>query len=129
MLVSEIGVDMSVFPTVKHLYSWAGCCPRNDGSGGKIKSTRISRAGAYLKPLLVQVANALVRSEKHPEFSDRYRRIKARRGHKKAIIAVCHMILVTGWNILSRLIDYLLILLISVLVCSATLEPIRYSLL
>lgn len=101
-LISEIGVDMSVFPTAKHLCSWAGCCPRNDGSGGKIKSTRISR----VKPLLVQVANALIKSNKHPEFKERYRRIKARRGHKKAIIAVCRMILVAVWNILSKLEPY-----------------------
>ena len=106
-LISEIGVDMSVFPTAKHLCSWAGCCPRNDGSGGKVKSRRISRAGAYLKPLLVQVANALIKSNKNPEFKERYRRIKARRGHKKAIIAVCRMILVAVWNILSKLEPYI----------------------
>jgi transposase len=52
-VLSEIGADMSVFPTAKNLCSWAGCCPRNDKSGTKFKSTRISRAGAYLKPLLV----------------------------------------------------------------------------
>lgn len=80
--------------------------PRNDGSGGKIKSTRISRAGSYLKPLLVQVSNALIRSKKHPEFSERYRRLKARRGHKKAIIAICRMLLTAIWNILSKLVPY-----------------------
>lgn len=105
-LISEIGVDMSVFPTAKHLCSWAGCCPRNDSSGGKVKSTRISRAGAYLKPLLVKIANALIKSNKNPEFKERYRRIKARRGHKKAIIAVCRMILVAVWNIRSKLEPY-----------------------
>lgn len=73
--------------------SWAGYCPHNDQSGGKCKSTRISRAGAYIKPLLVQIANALIQSDKHPEFKERYRRIKARRGHKKAIIAICRMFL------------------------------------
>ena len=101
-LISEIGVDMSVFPTAKHLASWAGCCPRNDQSGGKAKSTRISRAGVYLKPLLVQVANAIVKSDKHLEFRDRYRRIKSRRGHKKAIIAICRMLLTAIWNILTK---------------------------
>lgn len=105
-LLSEIGGDMSVFPTAKNLCSWAGCCPRNDQSGGKVKSTRISRAGTYLKPLLVQVANALIRSRKHPEFGQRYRRIKARRGHKKAIIAVCKMLLTAIWNILTKLVPY-----------------------
>jgi len=105
-VVSEIGVDMSVFPTAKNLCSWAGCCPRNDQSGGKRKSTRISRAGVYLKPLLVQVANAVVKSDKYPEFKERYRRLKARRGHKKAIIAVCRMLLTAIWNILSKLEPY-----------------------
>jgi transposase len=101
-IISEIGVDMSVFPTAKNLCSWAGCCPRNDQSGGKRKSTRISRAGVYLKPLLVQLANAVVSSDKYPEINDRFRRIKARRGHKKAIIAVCRMLLTAIWNILSK---------------------------
>lgn len=105
-IISEIGVDMSVFPTSKHLVSWAGCCPRNDRSAKSVKSTRISRAGSFLKPLLVQVANALLKAKKHPEFKERYRRIKARRGHKKAIIAVCRMILTAIRNILSKLEPY-----------------------
>ena len=105
-IISEIGADMSVFPTAKNLCSWAGCCPRNDKSGGKSKSTRISRAGVYLKPLLVQLANAVVKSDKYPEFKERYRRIKAHRGHSKAIIAVCRMILTAIWNILSKLEPY-----------------------
>ena len=97
---------MSIFPTAKNLVSWAGCCPRNDQSNHKIKSTRISRAGSYLKPVLVQVANALIKSKKHPEFTTRYRRIKARRGHKKAIIAICRMILTAIWHILTDLKPY-----------------------
>lgn len=105
-LISEIGADMSVFPSAKHLVSWAGCCPRNDQSSKKVKSTRISRAGVYLKPLLVQVANAVIKSDKYPECKERYRRIKARRGHKKAIIAVCRMLLTAIWNILSKLEPY-----------------------
>lgn len=105
-LISEIGVDMSVFPSAKHLVSWAGCCPRNDQSNKKVKSTRISRAGCYLKPLLVQIANAVIKSDKYPECKDRYRRIKARRGHKKAIIAVCRMLLTAIWNVLSKLEPY-----------------------
>lgn len=105
-ILSEIGPDMSVFPSSKNLVSWAGCCPRNDQSAKKVKSTRISRAGCYLKPLLVQVANALLSSKKHPEFKERYRRIKAHRGHKKAIIAVCKMLLTAIWNILSKLEPY-----------------------
>lgn len=90
---SEIGGDMSVFPTAKNLVSWAGYCPRNDQSNHKIKSTRLSRAGSYLKPVVVQAANTLVKAKKHPEFAVRYRRIKARRRQKKVIIAVCRMLL------------------------------------
>ena len=105
-VLSEIGADMSVFPTAKNLVSWAGCCPRNDQSNHKIKSTRISHAGSYFKPVLVQVANALVKSKKHPEFTAHYRRIKARRGHKKAIIAICLMLLTAIWHILTDLKPY-----------------------
>lgn len=105
-ILSEIGADMSVFPTSKHLVSWAGCCPRNDSSAQKVKSTRISRAGSFLKPLLVQIANALLNSKEHTEFRERYRRIKARRGHKKAIVAICRMLLTAIWNILSKLEPY-----------------------
>jgi transposase len=105
-ILSEIGPDMSVFPSSKNLVSWAGCCPRNDQSANKVKSTRISRAGCYLKPLLVQIANALLKSKKHPEFKERYHRIKTRRGHKKAIVAICKMLLTAIWNILSKLEPY-----------------------
>lgn len=105
-ILSEIGPDMSVFPTSKHLVSWAGCCPRNDRSARRTKATRISRAGHCLKPLLVQIANALLRSNEHPEFKHRYRRIKANRGHKKAIIALCKMFLTAIWNVLSKVEPY-----------------------
>jgi hypothetical protein len=101
LILSEIGSDMSVFPTAKNLVSWAGCCPRNDKSAKHVKSTRIAQSGCYLKPLLVQVANALLHSNKHPEFTERYRRIKSHRGHKKAMIAICKMLLTAIWNILS----------------------------
>lgn len=70
-IISEIGGDMSVFPTAKHLCSWAGLSPQNNESAGKKKSVRISRAGVYIKPLLVQCANAIAQSEKHPEIRGR----------------------------------------------------------
>lgn len=97
---------MSVFPSAKHLVSWAGCCPRNDQSNKRIKSTRISCAGNYIKPILVQAANSLLRSKKHPEITGRYKRIKSHRGHKKAIIAICRMHLTAIWHILSDLKSY-----------------------
>jgi transposase len=60
-VISEIGVNMDVFPTAKHLCSWAGLTPTNNESSGKKKSVRISRAGCYIKPLLVQCATAVVK--------------------------------------------------------------------
>lgn len=105
-ILSEIGPDMSVFLSSKPLVSWAGCCPRNNQSNSKVKSRRISTAGSYLKPILVQVANALIKSKKHPEFKERYHRIKSHRGHKKAVIAVCKMLLTAIWNMLSKLEPY-----------------------
>ncbi len=101
-IIGEIGVDMSVFPTSKHLCSWAGLTPQNNESAGKKKTTRISRAGAYIKPLLVQCANAAVKSNKHPEIRNRYLALKKRRGHKKAIIAIARMLLTAIYNILKK---------------------------
>ena len=101
-VISEIGVDMSVFPSAKHLCSWAGVAPQSNESGGKKKSSRVSRAGVYIKPLLVQCANAAVKSNKHPEIKNRYQAIKKRRGHKRAIIAIARMLLIAVYNILKK---------------------------
>ena len=101
-IIAEIGVDMSVFPTVKHLCSWAGLVPQNNESAGKKKTTRITRAGAYIKPLLVQCALAVCKSDKHPEIKSRYLALKKRRGHKKAIIAICRMLLTAIYAILKK---------------------------
>lgn len=101
-ILAEIGVDMSVFPTSKHLCSWAGLTPQNNESAGKKKTTRISRAGAYIKPLLVQCALTVCRSSKHPEIKNRYLALKKRRGHKKAIIAIARMMLTAIYNILKK---------------------------
>ncbi len=101
-ILSEIGADMSVFPTSEHLCSWAGLTPQNNESAGKKKTTRISRAGAYLKPLLVQCACAIVKSNKHPEIRNRYLALKKHRGHKKAIIAISRMLLTAIYNILKK---------------------------
>ena len=96
-VVSEIGSNMDVFPTAKHLCSWAGLTPTNNESAGKKKSVRISRAGCYIKPLLVQCATAVVKSEKHPEIRNRYLRIKQRRGHKGPLLLLqeCFLLLFT----------------------------------
>ena len=101
-IISEIGVDMSVFPTSKHLCSWAGLTPQNNESAGKKKTTRISRAGTYIKPLLVQCALCAIRKKSNPEIRNRYNNIKKRRGHKKAIIAIARMLLTAIYNILKK---------------------------
>lgn len=101
-IISEIGVNMDVFPTAKHLCSWAGLTPTNNESAGKKKSVRVSKAGCYIKPLLVQCATAIVKSEKHPEIRNRFLRIKKRRGHKKAIIAIARMLLTALYNMLKK---------------------------
>lgn len=92
-IIAEIGVDMTIFKSSKHLCSWAGLTPQNNESAGKKKSVRVSRAGVYLKPLLVQCANAAVKDKKNAYFKFKYDRIKKRRGHKRAIIAVARMML------------------------------------
>jgi hypothetical protein len=101
-IISEIGVDMSVFPTAKHLCSWAGLAPQSNESAGKKKTTRVSRAGAYIKPLLVQCALSVCKSDRHPEIKSRYLALKKRRGHKKAIIAICRMLLTAICSILKK---------------------------
>ncbi len=101
-IISEIGVDMSVFPDAKHLCSWAGLTPQNNESAGKKKSVRIIRAGVYLKTLLIQCANSCIKDKSCPYFKYRYESIKKRRGHKRAIIAIARMLLTCIYNILSN---------------------------
>jgi len=93
LILAETGVDMSVFESDKHFVSWAGLAPSNDQSAGKKKSVRISKAGQFLKPILVQCALSAVKSKKQPYFADKYHKLKRRRGHKKAIIAIARMML------------------------------------
>ncbi len=105
-IISEIGTNMEAFPSAKHLCSWAGLTPTNNERctasklAGKKKSVRVSKAGCYIKPLLVQCANAVVKSNKHPEIRNRYLRLKKRRGHKKAIIAIARMLLTALYHML-----------------------------
>ena len=85
-IISEIGVDMSVFPTSKHLCSWAGLTPQNNESAGKKKTTRISRAGAYIKPLLVQCALNAIRAKQFPEVRNRYLALKNAEATRKRLL-------------------------------------------
>ncbi len=100
-IISEIGTDMTQFSNSKRLCCWAGLTPGNNESAGKKKSVRITRAGVYLKPALVQVAHAAVKSDKTPYYKAKYERIMKRRGKKRAIIAIARMILTAIYQILS----------------------------
>jgi len=101
-ILAEIGADMSVFETSKQLCSWAGLTPQNKESAGKKKTTRIGRAGEYLKPLLVQIALSVGKSDKCPELSNKYQALKKRRGGKKAVIAIARKLLTAIWHMLSK---------------------------
>jgi transposase len=100
-IISEIGTDMSQFSSSKRLCRWAGLTPGNNESAGKKKSVRITRAGVYLKPALVQCAHAAVKSDKSPYYKSKYERIVKRRGKKRAIIAIARMILTAAFHMLS----------------------------
>lgn len=99
-IISEIGVDMTYFGNSKRICSWAGLTPSSNQSAGKKKSVKISRAGVYLKPALVQVAHAAVKSKETTYYADKYKRISKRRGKKRAIIAIARMILTAIFHML-----------------------------
>ena len=101
-ILAEIGTDMSVFETAKQLSSWAGLTPQNQESAGKKKTTRIGRAGVYLKPLLVQIALNCGKSNKCPELKNKYLALKKRRGGKKAVIAISRKLLTAIWHVFSK---------------------------
>lgn len=99
-ILSEIGTDMSMFASSKRLCSWAGLVPGNNQSAGKKKSVRITRAGVYLKPALIQAAHAAVRDKTCDYYGSKYRNIANRRGKKKAIVAIARMILTAVFHML-----------------------------
>ena len=105
-IISEISANMEAFPSAEHLCSWAGLTPASNESAGKKKSVRVSKAGCCIKPLLVQCTNAVVKSKKHPEIRNRCLRIKKRRGHKKAIIAIAGMLLTALYHMLKNAENY-----------------------
>ena len=100
-IISEIGIDMSQFCTSKRLCCWAGLVPGSNESGGKKKSVRITRAGVYLKPALVQCAHAAVKSDQSPYYKKKYESLMKRRGKKRAIVAIARMILTAIFQMLS----------------------------
>lgn len=105
VLIAEIGVDMSVFPTANHLASWAGVCPGNNQSAGKQKSGRTNMASPWLTDALIQAAWAAARS-KNTWLSARFWRLSRRIGKKKAIVATAHAIVIAIWHIHTNRCDY-----------------------
>ena len=100
-IISEIGTDMSQFSSHYHLASWAGLAPGCNESAGKKKSVKISRAGVYLKPTLVEVAHCAVKDKDNPYYANKFNVLSKRRGKKRAYIAIARKILVAIYHMLS----------------------------
>jgi transposase len=105
VIIAELGVDMSVFQSVSQLASWAGVCPGNNESAGKRKRSHIPKGNVYLKTALVEAANAAART-KGTYLRDKFYRLKARRGYKRAAVAIAHKILVSIYHMLSQNVSY-----------------------
>jgi transposase len=103
-IIGEIGADMTQFESSKHLCSWAGLTPQNNESAGKKKTTRIGKAGQYIKPLLLQcsIGASNPRSKLHPEILAKYQQLRKRRGFKKARVAIARRLLTAIYHILLK---------------------------
>ncbi len=101
LLIAEIGVDMTKFPTSAHLAAWAGVAPGSNESAGRQRSGRTRKGNAWLKTALVQAAHGAARM-KGTALAAKYRRVAARRGAKRAIMAVAHRLPIIAYHVIAR---------------------------
>lgn len=104
-IIAETGIKMEQFRSADHFSSWAGLVPECKESAGKKMSTRIRKGNKYLKATIVECARAAIRN-KESYYYARYQRIAARRGGKRALIAVAHSMLLAIYHILKDLQPY-----------------------
>jgi hypothetical protein len=103
--VAELGTDMRVVPSAKHVAAWAGVCPGNNESAGKHRGASARKGNVHLRTALVEAAVAASR-KKGSDLKDKFHRLRARRGTKRAAMAIGHKILIAAYHMLSTGIPY-----------------------